>query len=199
MKALEKERRLEIKRRKELEWREKREKYAWKNAVKLMLLEMLLDNVVDQGNRSVEKSCKEVAKEVIETSLGVWTIREGLRMKQKLERVKTAEKKKRALLEEIDRRKRKERAEMLSLVSRLEGWKAGELESNPAKRNKRRKEWYHHEMRDKKQKLDPDEYEADWQLIQEFDFEDKSDKEIEAALNDLGIVDDVKSKQNKQT
>ena len=82
---------------------------------------------------------------------------------------------------------------MLSLVSRLEGWKAGELESNPAKRNKRRKEWYHHEMRDKKQKLDPDEYEADWK-IQEFDFEDKSDKEIEADLSDLGIVE-----ENRQT
>ena len=36
------------------------------------------------------------------------------------------------------------------------------------------------------------------QLTQEFDFEDKSDKEIQSALSDLGIVDDVKSKQNQQ-
>ena len=106
MKALEKERRLEIQRRKKLEWKSKRETYEWKKAVKVMLLEMLLDNVVDQGNRSVEKSCKEVAKEVIETSLGVWTIREGLRRKQIRKRVKMAEKKKTALLEEIDRRKK---------------------------------------------------------------------------------------------
>ena len=147
--------------------------------MKVMLIEMLLDNVVEQGHRSVEKKCKEVAKEVVETSLGVWTMREGLRKKQKLERVKTAEKKKRALLEEIEKRKRKERAQMLSLVSRLEGWKAGEFVPNPSKRNKRRKEWYHHEMKNKKQKLDPDEYVADCQSIQEFDFEDKSDKGLE--------------------
>ena len=44
---------MEIQRRKELEWRFKRGKYVWKKAVKQMLLDMLLDNVVNKGHKSV--------------------------------------------------------------------------------------------------------------------------------------------------
>ena len=147
---MEKEKRLEIKKRKELPWRKKREEHDLRKVAKDWIIERVVPEVMMVGSMTMLDRSKKVVDMVVEDSWTRIVARKELRERLKTDRLRRVVVQKKKAVEKIQKKERLERAEMRSLEARLQNWKAGE--KFPEGR-KRRKDWYHIDRKEKRPKL----------------------------------------------
>ena len=109
-------------------------------------------NAISIAEVLIEKICSSQVEELVETAMKIGESRSDERKRKRSERIALGRKKREELLQELEKRKRKELAELKSLECRMKAWKMPKIE--PATR-KREKQWYHTEMQPKKRRVTP--------------------------------------------
>ena len=114
---------------------------------------MVLPETVKVGSQAVLGRCHEVVDEMVRMSREFIDFKMTLKTRGRLERLRKAILKRKKTLENIERKRRLETARLKCFNPRLTKCIAGHEEELPHGWNlKRKKEWYHTDMRNKKQK-----------------------------------------------
>ena len=160
IKRLEREQRLEVRRRKELAWLTKREHWSRRKWILEIIEEKIIDPARAEGHEKVKRICEEIVDIGVDEMWKTLTARNILRAEKRMQRLRMAAKQKKDLMEELDRKKRLRRAEMLSLEHRLKGLQVTTEVVTTGECRKRKKDWFHVESKDKALKMVEDDNEA---------------------------------------
>ena len=122
-----------------------------------MVVEDLIGQSVELRRKNIIQQCEDTARWVVEMSLETWEWKLKESKQRKLERLKKADIRRLETIDNIERNKRKEKAMLRSLEFKLKYLTVeSEADSRAKVLKKRKNEWYHHEIKDKKIKLEND-------------------------------------------